>query len=150
VSRRGKVEWVVIEEPEMGLHPKAILSVMLLVLDLMKRGYRVALSTHSGQILDVLWAIQRMSETTPDPRLLLKALGAPSTQQLLSVAEFAFTKTFKTYYFGMNGTVSDISGLDPGAEDDVEAGWGGLSEFTGRITDAVGEAVRRHEQKGLQ
>lgn len=146
VSRRGNVEWVVIEEPEMGLHPKAILSVMLLVLDLMSRGYRVALSTHSGQILDVLWAIRRMAETTPDPRLLLLALGAPSTTPLINAAKSAFTKRIQTYFFGQDGIVRDISGLDPGSEDAGEAGWGGLSEFSGRLADAVGEAVNRSER----
>ena len=35
----------------MGLHPQAILSVMLLVLDLLRRGYRVAISTHSPLVL---------------------------------------------------------------------------------------------------
>ena len=45
-SRRDEIEWVVIEEPEMGLHPQGIEAVLLLVLELMKRGYKVVLSTH--------------------------------------------------------------------------------------------------------
>lgn len=49
LGRRRRVEpiqWVVIEEPEMGLHTIAVQAVMLLILELMGRGYRVALSTH--------------------------------------------------------------------------------------------------------
>lgn len=38
--KQPDIEWVVIEEPEMGLHPQAITVVMLLVLDLLWRGYR--------------------------------------------------------------------------------------------------------------
>jgi len=144
-TRRGQVKWVVIEEPEAGLHPRAISTVMLLVLELMHRGYRVALSTHSPQVLDVVWAVQRISETTADHRLLLKAFSTPASPKMLEVAKSAFGKQYRTYFFGQDGIVRDISGLDPGAESDVEAGWGGLSEFSGRMADAVSEAVVRAE-----
>jgi len=36
--RRKGVDWVVIEEPEMGLHPQAIQSVLFICLELMHRG----------------------------------------------------------------------------------------------------------------
>ncbi|MDZ7358629.1 MAG: ATP-binding protein, partial [candidate division KSB1 bacterium] len=39
VPRREKIEWVVIEELEMGLHPQAISVTMLMVLELLWRGY---------------------------------------------------------------------------------------------------------------
>lgn len=144
-TRRGQVEWVVIEEPEAGLHPRAISTVMLLVLELMHRGYRVALSTHSPQVLDVVWAVQRMSETTADPHLLLDAFAVLASPKMLEVAKSAFGKHYRTYYFQRDGVVRDISNLDPGAEADEEADWGGLSEFSGRMADAVGEAVVRAE-----
>ncbi|MCZ7563801.1 MAG: ATP-binding protein [Burkholderiales bacterium] len=38
VARRGAIEWVVIEELEMGLHPRAIAVVMLMVFELLHRG----------------------------------------------------------------------------------------------------------------
>src|SRR5438552_3917286 len=60
--KRPATRWVVIEEPEMGLHPKAIMSVMLLVLDLLDRGYRVVLSTHSPLVVDVVWALRVFQE----------------------------------------------------------------------------------------
>ncbi len=37
-SRRDKLEWVVIEEPEMGLHPYAITAVLTVVMELRARG----------------------------------------------------------------------------------------------------------------
>lgn len=57
VRRRGALEWVVIEEPEMGLHPNAVSVVILLILELLQRGYRVCLSTHSTHVLDIVWAL---------------------------------------------------------------------------------------------
>ncbi len=53
LKKRAEVDWVVVEEPEMGLHPQAIAVFMLLVLDMLWRGYRVVLSTHSPLVLDV-------------------------------------------------------------------------------------------------
>ena len=44
VSRRDKVQWVIIEEPEMGLHAQAILDVMTLVLELLRRKYRACIA----------------------------------------------------------------------------------------------------------
>ena len=55
---------VVIEEPEMGLHPKAIVSFGLLVLALLSRVYQVILSTHSPIILDLVWAIRELREVS--------------------------------------------------------------------------------------
>ena len=74
-------DWVIIEEPEMGLHPKAIITTMYVVLELIRRGYRVALSTHHPIVVDVLWAIRTLRDADPatGSRLLLKALGASST-----------------------------------------------------------------------
>ena len=73
-SRRDEIEWVVIEEPEMGLHPQGIEAVLLLVLELMKRGYKVVLSTHSPVALDLVWALQEFKQlggTESDVRRLL-------------------------------------------------------------------------------
>lgn len=58
--RRGRLEWVVIEEPEMGLHPHAIAATMAFVLELLRRRYRVVLSTHATQVLDVVWGLRRL------------------------------------------------------------------------------------------
>jgi len=39
--------------------------------------------------------------------------------------------------------VEDISGLDPTSESKEEAGWGGLTEFSGRVGDVVAKVARR-------
>ena len=43
---------------------------------------------------------------------------------------------------------SDISDLDPGAEDSHEAGWGGLTEFSGQVGDVVAEVAARNQAVG--
>ncbi|MCR4411553.1 MAG: ATP-binding protein [Thermoguttaceae bacterium] len=142
VSRRGDIQWVVIEELEMGLHPRAISVVLLLVLDLISRGYRVCVSTHSPHVLDVVWAIRMFQQHRADPRKLLDLFDVSPTPSMRWMAETMLTKEARVYYFDPTSRRSrDISRLDPGADDASEAGWGGLAEFSGRVADAVAEVV---------
>ena len=142
VPRRAGIEWVVIEELEMGLHPKAISTVLLLVLDLLSRGYRVCLSTHSPHVLDVVWALNVFKEHGGAPRTLLNLFDVKRTQTMKSMAEKVLSKDARVYYFDQaSGETCDISSLYPGAEEAAEAGWGGLTEFSGRVADAVAEVV---------
>ena len=62
VQRRDGLQWVVIEEPETGLHPNGIGAVLALVMNLRSRGYRVCLSTHSPHVLDIVWALRFFQE----------------------------------------------------------------------------------------
>lgn len=151
VSRRGSLKWVVIEEPEMGLHPNAISVVMLLVLELLYRGYKVCVSTHSPHVLDVVWALQVMKRnqgTEQDVRDLFKLHANPPTKAL---AINTLKKDYRVFFFKRDGTSADISDLDPGAEDSGEAGWGGLAEFSGNVGDIVARVVARaDEHKGAE
>jgi hypothetical protein len=146
--KQDGLDWVVIEEPEMGLHPRAIAVFMLLVLDLLWRGYRVVLSTHSPLVLNVGWMLRRLQESKARWQLVCDGFGvAPSgRQKLKEVAQAALKKKIHTYLLAFSeqdGKVhsKDISTLDPGDEDDDVSGWGGLTGFTSRLTDAVREAV---------
>ena len=142
VSRRGDIQWVVLEELEMGLHPRAINVVLLMVLELVWRGYKVCISTHATQVLEAVWAIRQLQETGADPRCLLRLFNSPETQQMQGLAEGVLRKRFKVFYFDRDtGSTSDISQLDPGAENDLEARWGGLGEFSARANEAVADAV---------
>lgn len=143
ISRRKELQWVLIEELEMGLHPNAISVVMLLILELLQRGYRVCLSTHSPHVLDVVWALRVLKEKkgkVQDVLNLFELSSNPPTQKL---AASALKKEMRVYYFKRTGLISDISRLDPGAEDTSESGWGGLTEFTGRVGQVVSEVVAR-------
>jgi hypothetical protein len=142
VAMRGEIRWVALEELEMGLHPRAITVVMLLVFELVTRGYRVCLSTHSPQVLDALWALKHLRETGASAEAFLKVFDAPNTQPMKKLAATVMDKVVKVFYFSREtGRSSDISELDPAAENDGESGWGGLSEFSGRANTAVARAV---------
>jgi hypothetical protein len=145
-KRRAGVEWAVIEELEMGLHPKAISAVMLAVLDLVERGYKVVLSTHSPHVLDVIWGIKALQKHGAKFQSVLDMFALRKTQPTQRIAETALDKSYRTYYFNpVPGSLApsalDISDLDPGSEDAAVAGWGGLSDFSGRIGDVVARAV---------
>jgi hypothetical protein len=146
--RRKGVEWVVIEELEMGLHPRAISVVMLMLFELMARGYRVCISTHSPQVLDGVWALQRLCEHGASASSLLKVFDAPQTPPMLQLAEKVMKRRVRVYYFDRdNGTTRDISHLDSSAEEAGESGWGGLTEFSGRASTAVARAVANSKRK---
>jgi len=147
-SRRKGVKWVVIEELEMGLHPRAISIVMLMVFELVARGYRVCISTHSPQVLDAVWALKHLRENQADPSALLKVFDAPITLGMLQLAEGVMKRRVKVCYFDRKGgTTRDISVLDPEKEENGESGWGGLSEFSGRASEEVARAVANSGRK---
>jgi len=147
-SRRKGLKWVVVEELEMGLHPRAIAVVVLMLFELVSRGYRVCISTHSPQVLDAVWALRHLKENHADPSALLEVFGAPVSAPMLKMAEDVMKKSAKVYYFDRDGKrVRDISNLDPASEEAGESGWGGLSEFSGRANEAVARAVANARPK---
>ena len=147
LRKRDDIDWVVIEEPEMGLHPRAITAVMLLVLDLIWRGYRVVISTHSPHVLALLWLMRTLQRNDADWRLVCEALDV-KPMSMPDVAKAALKKDYRAYLldFGKGGLVNsvDISELDPDSDDERVAGWGGLTSFSSRIGDAVRAAVNRN------
>lgn len=147
VSKRDNIEWVVIEEPEMGLHPRAVSTFLLLVLELLKRGYKVVISTHSTVVLDLIWALRQVQEcggTESDVRELFELNSNPTTKQ---IAESSLGKDYRVYFFERGKAAQDISSLDPGSEDEAIANWGDLNGFAGRSADVVAKAVTRANAK---
>ncbi|MCZ4254679.1 AAA family ATPase [Sulfitobacter sp. G21635-S1] len=143
VSKRDNIEWVVIEEPEMGLHPRAVSTFLLLVLELLKRGYKVVISTHSTVVLDLIWALRQVQECggkESDVRELFELNSNPTTKQ---IAESSLGKDYRVYFFERGKAAQDISSLDPGSEDEAIANWGDLNGFAGRSADVVAKAVTR-------
>lgn len=141
VARREKIEWVVIEELEMGLHPRAISVVLLLVLELMSRGYKVCLSTHSPQVLELVWALAALGEHNGSADDLLDLFDVRHSSALRKMARTAVGKTAKVYYFDPAGVAKDITDLDPTSAEAQEASWGGLLEFSTRANETVAKAV---------
>lgn len=142
VSRRKGVDWVVLEEPEMGLHPRAITAVLFLVLELMNRGYRVCLSTHSPHVLDMVWALRVFIERKGAPENVLKLFDVPANLKNTEIAKTALTKSLKVYCFNRDHQKTvDISGLNPDSDKPEEVNWGGLTEFTARASDVVADFI---------
>jgi hypothetical protein len=140
------IDTVIIEEPEMGLHPRAIKDFMLVVMELLYRGYRVVISTHSPTILELLWAFKRVQNGTGGADAFCALFGVGAKKVLGDLPATCLEKSIRAYYFkpGVNGALSvDISGLDPWADAD-EASWGGLTEQSDRLSEIVAEAGRKY------
>lgn len=147
--KRDEIDWVVIEEPEMGLHPQAITAVLLLVLDLLWRGYRVVLSTHSPHVLTMLWMMRLLKEYEARWQIVCEAFGVKEPQQMQKVAEAALKKDYRAYLLAFVNegkvTATDISALDPDSEDERIAGWGGLTQYSSNFGAAVRKAVNERD-----
>jgi predicted ATPase len=149
-TQKEAIDWVILEEPEMGLHPQAIQAVMLLCLELIHRGYKVVISTHSTILLELAWTmnfIQTMNGSVNDLFELFdfSSKSADLKAVFKTVIE---QKTFKTYYFNRTDkmvNIQDISSLDAGNEDRAISNWGGLSDFASRASDIISKLAANHE-----
>ena len=136
--KKNNLNWVVIEEPEMGLYPKGITALLTMLLDLLKRGYKVIVSTHSAQILNLVWATQLLVKWDAGPAPLLKLLDVNATPFTKELAKTVLQeKRFKTYYFSGCDNVKDISTLDAASPDNAIADLGGLTAFSTRASEVL-------------
>jgi len=139
-ERREPIKWVIVEEPELGLHPDAILAVILLLFEVSRRGYRLVISTHSPLVLDVLWAMQQLRKHEAGPKRLLSILRARAGTFMLNLASTALARSVSVVYLDFkDGRVvsHDISGLDPLSVSAAERDWGGLLRHNTRIADEI-------------
>ncbi len=143
------LEWVVIEEPEMGLHTKAVQAVMLLILELMDRGYRVAISTHSLSIVEIVWALGQLKAKDAEPAGLWEVFGLEKARwDVGELARRILQKEYRVYYldYDRDHVVSrDISGLDPAAVEEGERTWGDLLSQSARANAVVASAATNSE-----
>jgi energy-coupling factor transporter ATP-binding protein EcfA2 len=134
------VDWVVIEEPEMGLHAKAVQAVLLLLLELMQRGYRVVVSTHSAALVEVVWALQQLKVGRAKPRHVRALFELESRQDIDALARASLDKTYRVHHLDYkDGEVEsqDISNLDPAASAPAERTWGDLLSQSERANAVV-------------
>lgn len=150
IAKSGAIDLVIIEEPETGLHPMGTFAAMAVILDLLGHGYKVAITTHSSNVLDIVWAIEaikrRRIEVDRKIELVSGLLDLPcDNPEVSSMIGQALGLEIRTHSFHYEeGRVrsKDISSLDPGDEDEIVSGWGGLAAFSARVSDTVAEAVR--------
>jgi AAA domain, putative AbiEii toxin, Type IV TA system len=148
VKMKDDIQAVIIEEPEMGLHPNAIQALMVVFFELMARGYQLIISTHSPVLLELLWAmnyIQSRGGTASDLFELFSQKDNTSNRSIRETFETVIKeKTFATYFFqhGEEGvTIKNISSLDAGSEDEAVSNWGGLANFASKAGNIVSKLV---------
>lgn len=140
IVKKENYRYVVIEEPEMGLHPQAIKSVLLQIIELIHSGYRVIISTHSSLPIEFTWAFNCLKESEKDNReeALCSLFDIDTTSNVRNIFKQILNKNIHTYYFNsINHEVTDITSLDVFNENDMISEWGGLSEFASRVSDVV-------------
>lgn len=144
VIKKEKYKYVVIEEPEMGLHPQAIVSLILQMMELIQCGYKVIVSSHSPVFLEFAWAFNSLKDNIKYREKALHEIfgiegsGSPVIEMLNGI----FDKSIRAYYFRKTegeGKVEslDISSLDVCDDNRDIAGWGGLSDFSSKVSDVV-------------
>lgn len=145
VIKRDKYKVVIIEEPEMGLHPNAIISVLLQICELIVNGYQVIVSTHSSIFIEYAWAFNTLKQSKGDfHEALCKLFKVGNDSSVGKMLESMVNKTIKTYFFSRQGDpakvcTKDISSLDVTADEPFLSEWGGISEFSTRVNDVVSE-----------
>jgi len=146
VVNREQYQYVVIEEPEMGLHPQAILTIILQILEFVQSGYKLIVSTHSPILLEFVWAVNVLRELPECIRResLYRLFNLLPSDPARAILDGVLSKEIKTYFFarGREGvSVSDISTLDVGSENPDVQEWGGLTQFSSRVSDVVSRAL---------
>lgn len=140
ISRRDGLKYVIIEEPEMGLHPQAIKSIILQIIDLLSRGYKVIVSTHSPVLLEFAWAFNHLKTSGKGENAMFELFDLKKSAPTGRLFKDVFEKAIKTYYFDRNKddvTVKDISSLDASDDNPLISEWGGLSSFASKAADIV-------------
>jgi AAA domain, putative AbiEii toxin, Type IV TA system len=142
--QKQRCNWVLIEEPEMGLHPKAIAAVLFVILELLARGYRVCLSTHSTHVLDLVWALQIFRNSNAPPEALLSIFGVPARKHSLTLAKTVLQKEAAVFYFDdETRETTDISSLNPDDADPKVHNWGKLMEFATQVGETIAKYVAK-------
>ena len=145
-ATKSQIKTVIIEEPEMGLHPEAILGVIFAVMELIWRGYKVMISTHSIHVLEIVWALSEIKnskqsiESKQNAFYDLFKINRPD-EGIKKMMEICLEKSYKLYFFEPGDTglsiAKDITSLDSFSMDPGVSGWGGLSQFSSTIVDIV-------------
>lgn len=137
---KDQYQYIVIEEPEMGLHPQAIMSVLLEILELVQMGKKVIVSTHSTVPLEFVWAFNILKKSRRENReaSLMKLFDSSAVGP--GMLDGIMNKTIRTYAFVRESekvNSVDISSLDV-MDNNVNVNeWGGLSSFATKASDLV-------------
>lgn len=154
VVERSQYEYIILEEPEMGLHPLAIQAIILQMIEFINNGFKVIVSTHSPMLLEFVWAYNCLKKIPKDKRVGalcelfdIKNEKWPNVNFLKSI----FEKDIKTYYFSRNTAEKveskDISSLDVFSEETAINEWGGLTQFSSKTNDVVSRYMAQYGEE---
>lgn len=143
-NQKHKFNQVIIEEPELGLHPEGINAFLLMTLDLLSRGYKVALSTNSIYVMEAIWALQLLKKNRAEVSNVCELFDLELNHETSKLAQTALDKTYRVYSLKRNGAVTDISHLDVASENKEEASWGELNSLPMKVADVVSKVTSRN------
>ena len=151
VVNRKQYQYIILEEPEMGLHPLAIQTIILQMIELIHAGYKVVVSTHSPILLEFVWAYNYLKNIPEKKRVgaLCEVFGIQSSKENnLNFLNDIYEKDIKTYYFSRNTSgkveAKDISSLDVYSEDVAINEWGGLTQFSSKANEVVSKYMAQY------
>lgn len=141
------IRTVVLEEPELGLHPNALFAVGVAILHLLARGYRVVVSSHSPLVVDFAWAINRLrvanAKGRASPKDFLRTFDMHISDKTKALAERLLKTTARTYYltYGADQRVrsKDISQLLTYSADPDQSSWGELLQHSTKLAQVIGQ-----------
>ena len=142
-------EYVIIEEPEMGLHPLAIQTIILEIIELMHNGYKVIVSTHSPVLLEFVWVLNALRNIPATKRQdalaeLFRLSPRSNTRDILTDI---YSKQVKTYFFSRKDEKvesTDISSLDVMSDNVDITEWGGITQFSTLANDIVSKYIANY------
>ena len=150
VVNRSQYKYIILEEPEMGLHPLAIQAIILQMIEFIHNGHKVIVSTHSPMLLEFVWAYNCLKKIPEDKRVdaLCELFDIQCSKNNRKFLNCIYGKDIKTYYFSRNtgGKVQakDISSLDVFSEDVAINEWGGLTQFSSKTNDVVSKYMAQY------
>ena len=151
VVNRKEYEYIILEEPEMGLHPLAIQTIILQMIEFIHAGYKVIVSTHSPVLLEFVWAYNYLKNIPEDKRVgaLCEVFGMQNSKKYnLNFLNDIYEKDIKTYYFSRDTSgkvkAKDISSLDVYSEDVAINEWGGLTQFSSKANEVVSKYMAQY------
>jgi predicted ATPase len=113
-------EWLIIDEPEMNLHPKAQVQLTEFLAMLVQAGLHVLITTHSPYMVDHLANLMKAAEHEDKERIREKFY-------LQRTEAFIPREQVSVYLFG-DGTAKNI------LDEEGEINWGTFSDISDQIT----------------
>lgn len=154
VVNRSQYQYIIMEEPEMGLHPLAIQAIILQMIEFINNGHKVIVSTHSPMLLEFVWAYNCLKKIPKDKRVgaLYELFDIqPNKKNKPHFLKSIFDKDIKTYYFSRNTAEKveskDISSLDVFSEETAINEWGGLTQFSSKTNDVVSRYMAQYGEE---